>query len=287
MKRVAVALLALMGLLLPALFGRADEAGAQAVRGPSFIAAAATWTLDDRADGSTTAIAIGTPPIRAGTISGGTDACALSATNGQYANPSDDPADFIEPDTAGATAVNVFAVAPATCAITYTGSGATRMEGTLEAYSLTVTISDGVDAAGATDARVDDTIRVTVRILSAATDREALDKFYTATGGDGWTNGANWNEGPVTETATLHTFELTAGTGSGFVGYNSSVGSVRNDSGIVPLSPLSLRSRPATRPQPGALTPAQPGNQSRALSVASKSPVVVVSRFAGAVHCQW
>ncbi len=201
--------------------------------GPSFPRLARGWTLNDGADGSTTAIAIGTPSFTAGT-SGGTDACALSATNGQYANPSDDPADFIEPDTAGATAVNVFAVAPATCAITYTGSGATRAEGTLEAYSLTVTISDGVDAAGATDARVDDTIRVTVRILSAATDREALDKFYTATGGDGWTNGANWNEGPVTETATLHTFELTAGTGSGFVGYNSSVGSVRNDSGTTP-----------------------------------------------------
>ena len=201
--------------------------------GPSFPRLARGWTLDQGRDGSTTAIAIGTPSFTAGT-SGGTDACALSATNGQYENPSDDPADFIEPDTAGATAVNVFAVAPATCAITYTGSGATRTAGTLEAYSLTVTVSDGVDAAGATDARVDDTIRVTVRIVNAATDRAALDKFYTATGGDGWTNGANWNEGPVTETATLHTFELTAGTGSGFVGYNSSTGSVRNDSGTTP-----------------------------------------------------
>ena len=207
--------------------------------GPSFARTARTFTLDDGADGSTTAIAIGAPVLTAGT-SGGTDACALSATNGQYPNPSDDPRDFIEPDTAGATAVNDFAVAPATCAITYTGTGATRSP-TLEAYSLTVTVSDGVDAAGAADARVDDTIRVTVRILSAATDRAALDKFYTATGGSGWGNSANWNEGPVRETVTLHTFELTGATGGGSIGYNNSKGAVRNASDRYTLSGTEYR----------------------------------------------
>ena len=56
--------------------------------------------------------------------------------------------------------------------------------------------------------------------------------------------------------------------------------------GMLPVSPLPLRSRLATRPQPGELTPCQPRSaRSRPSSTALNSPVV--SRFAGAVHCQW
>lgn len=185
---LAIALLALAAL--PATLAPSGGVGAQTGSGPSFPRDAITYTLDEGADGSGTAVAIGAPILVAGAISGGTDACAERAS-GEFQNPGADPASFIEAGDATATASSVLAVA-ADCAITYTGSAATRTAGTLEAYSLTIDVSDGVDADGNADASVDDTIKVTVKIVNAATDKLALEAFYDATGGDNWTVNTNW-----------------------------------------------------------------------------------------------
>ena len=185
---IAIALLALAAL--PVALAPSGGVGAQTGSGPSFVRDAIAYTLDEGADGSGTAVAIGAPILVAGAISGGTDACAERAS-GEFRNPGADPASFIEAGDATATASSVLAVA-ADCAITYTGSAATRTAGTLEAYSLTVDVSDGVDADGNADASVDDTIKVTVKIVNAATDKLALEAFYDATGGDNWTVNTNW-----------------------------------------------------------------------------------------------
>ena len=185
---IAIALLALAAL--PAALAPTGGVGAQTGSGPSFPRDAIAYTLDEGADGSGTAVAIGAPILVAGAISGGTDACAERAS-GEFRNPGADPASFIEAGDATATASSVLAVA-ADCAITYTGSAATRTAGTLEAYSLTVDVSDGVDADGNADASVDDTIKVTVKIVNTATDKLALEAFYDATGGDNWTVNTNW-----------------------------------------------------------------------------------------------
>ena len=182
---LALALLAALPAVLAPIGG-----GAQAQSGPAFLREAFTYTLDEGADGSGAAIAIGTPILIAGAIPGGTDACAERAS-GEFENASADPASFIEAGDATATASSVLAVSAA-CAITYTGSAATRTAGTLEAYSLTVDVSDGVDADGNADASVDDAIKVTVKIVNAATDKLALEAFYDATGGDGWNVNTNW-----------------------------------------------------------------------------------------------
>ena len=189
-RRSAIAIALLAFAALPAALAPSGGVGAQTGSGPSFPRDAITYTLDEGADGSGTAVAIGAPILVAGAISGGTDACAERAS-GEFRNPGADPAGFIEAGDATATASSVLAVA-ADCAITYTGSAAARTAGTLEAYSLTVDVSDGVDADGNADASVDDTIKVTVKIVNAATDKLALEAFYDATGGDGWTVNTNW-----------------------------------------------------------------------------------------------
>lgn len=219
--------------------------------GPSFQRETATLTLDEGAAGATTPVAVGVARFSRGT-SGGAETCSVSATNGQYANPSANPANFIEPDTAGATAVSLFAAAPASdaaaCAITYTGaaSGSERTAGTLEAYSLTITVSDGVDSAGGTDASADDTIRVTVKIVNADTDRAALLAFYNAAGGSGWANSANWNSASGGTDRLVHTFKLTAATAAEippYTGFNStaSVGAARDGSDRVTLGGTEYR----------------------------------------------
>ena len=189
-RRSALAIV-LLALAAPAAaLAPSGGVGAQTGSGPSFVRDAIAYTLDEGADGSGTAVAIGRPILVAGAISGGMDACAERAS-GEFRNPGADPASFIEAGDATATASSVLAVA-ADCAITYTGSAAARTAGTLEAYSLTVDVSDGVDADGNADASVDDTIKVTVKIVNAATDKLALEAFYDATGGDGWTVNTNW-----------------------------------------------------------------------------------------------
>ena len=148
-------------------------------RGPTFTPAAVVLYLDAGADGSSTAIAIATPAFAAGRVSAGVDTCRLGT---QVVNASDDPAMHTETGTA----TTDFAVDRSTCAITYTGSGAAR-SASLAAYSLTITITDGVNDAGTPDRRADSTLRATVKVLDASTDLAVLDALHAATGGSGWT----------------------------------------------------------------------------------------------------
>lgn len=167
--RVGVALLAAVLLALAAL-APSDGVEAQTTPAPSFLRDAFTYTLDEGADGSSTPVAIGAPIVVADASD--TTACAISAqtvTGGSALSPA------------------LFAIDPSTCAITYTGNGETRADGTRESFSLTVGV-DGNDAG--TDA--DDTIAVTVKIVNAATDKAALEAFYDALGGDDWTANTNW-----------------------------------------------------------------------------------------------
>ena len=158
-------------------------------RGPSFASPTLVIFLDAGDDGSTTAVAVATPAIMEGNVAGAADTCTLVT---QFANASDATADFIEPGTSGATATTDFAVDTTSCAITYTGSGATRADGTLEAYSLTITLTDGVNDAGSPDRRPDATLRATVKLLDASTDQAALWALHQATGGSSWTANTNW-----------------------------------------------------------------------------------------------
>ena len=158
-------------------------------RGPSFASPTLVIFLDAGDDGSTTAVAVATPAITEGNVAGAADTCTLVT---QFANASDATADFIEPGTSGATATTDFTVNTTTCAITYTGSGATRTNGTLEAYSLTITLTDGVNDAGSPDRRADATLRATVKLLDASTDQAALWALHQATGGSSWTANTNW-----------------------------------------------------------------------------------------------
>ncbi len=191
-------------------------------RGPAFTEAATTYVLDSGADGSGTAIAIGAPAVRAGSTGHSADACKITA---QVANADDDAAMH----TVTGTAVTLFTIDSATCAITYTGaaSASTRAAGTLEAYSLTITVTDGVNDAGQLDKRADGTIKVTVKLVNGDTDRETLAALYDATGGASWTTGTNWKASGATFPAAVKEFQLTSGSGSNQVGYSQSIGSVR------------------------------------------------------------
>ena len=175
---------------------------------PAFAQGAISFTLDSGADGSGTAIAIGTPSFTASTVTGATDTCEIASQA-----PTADDAVFVSERTELAH----FSIDSTTCAITYTG-GATdsvRVPGTLEGWSLLVTLSDGVDAGGGLDPNVDSTIRVTVKVLGVDTDREALAAFYTAAGGSGWTTNTRWNSEFVIHTTQLagqvNTTSMTAG----------------------------------------------------------------------------
>ena len=158
-------------------------------RGPSFASPTLVIFLDSGDDGSTTAVAVATPAIMEGSVAGAADTCSLVT---QFANASDATADFVEPGTSGATATTDFTVDTTSCAITYTGSGATRAAGTLEAYSLTITLTDGVNDAGDPDRRPDATLKATVKLLDASTDQAALWALHQATGGGSWTANTNW-----------------------------------------------------------------------------------------------
>ncbi len=166
LPRAGVAFLAAVLLALAAL----APSEAQTTPAPSFLRDAFTYALDEGADGSSTAVAIGAPIVVADATD--TTACAISAqsvTGGSALSPA------------------LFAVAPSTCAITYTGAGETRAAGTRESFSLTVGV-DGNDMGTVAD----DTIAVTVKIVNAATDKAALEAFYDALGGDDWTVNTNW-----------------------------------------------------------------------------------------------
>lgn len=206
--------------------------------GPEFDALAATLRLDAGEDGSTTAISLGALAFRGSSYTGATNTCAVSAA---AENASDDPANHA---TTGTASTDFDAAAG--CVIRYTGTGATRTAGTLEAYSLTVTITDAMGDA----ASVDDTINVTVRLLDLTTDEDALDAFYTATAGTSWTDGGTGSSGEWTgtlsTTSTWHGVTLTGGRVSGLtLGTNNLVGSVSDLGDLTKLTSLDLRFNPS------------------------------------------
>ncbi len=193
--------------------GSARVAACGSPADPAFTAGeAVTYELVSGADGSTTAIAIGTPAFTQGTHVGGpTATCAISSARSHGSN---DPDDF---RTTGGTDVSSnFAIDPATCAITYTGTGLTSRDRTLEAVSIAVTLADGVDPdTGTLSAAADATLNVTVKLTDGqATDRDALDDFYAATGGASWTASNYWDGLDVWRTWTI-----TAGTSGNLRGY--------------------------------------------------------------------
>ena len=198
--------------------------------GPSFTAATITVPLDGSADGSTTAIALGTPAITDGAAPNGTNACAITG-----ARATGDDETFA---LTGANADSLFSIDPATCAISYVGAaGASAYTaGMREGFSLLVTVTDGVNGGGATDATVDDTMRVSVKLLSEATDREALAAIYDATGGRNWTTRTNWKQDDDQR------ITLTGSTDSGEVGYNSDGATTRG--GVQPYASYSTPQTP-------------------------------------------
>ena len=203
-----------------------DTSGANN-RGPTFTpATAVVLYLDAGADGSTTAVAIATPAFAAGRVAEGVDTCRMSA---QFVNASDDPAMHTETGTA----TTDFAVDRSTCAITYTGSGAAR-SASLAAYSLTITITDGVNDAGNPDRRPDSTLRATVKVLDASTDQAVLDALHAATGGSGWTDNDNWSERAIALTGAINS----GGDGYGYssIGTTSAHGSIRSGTATLVLS---------------------------------------------------
>ena len=196
----------------------------------AFTAPRITLGLEDGADGSTTAIAVGAPTFTQGTYAGATDTAACSITAART-NASNAPGDYSV--TGGTDVSGDFAIDAATCAITYTGTGITSVDGTLEAVSIAVSISDRLDpATGMIDAAVDNTIEVTVKLRGIATDRDAIDNFHTSTAGAGWTSDLGWTE------RIHHTFELTGGSTNGpparsgyfFINAQSRFGEARNSS---------------------------------------------------------
>ena len=193
--------------------GSARVAACGSPADPAFTAGeAVTYELVSGADGSTTAIAIGTPAFTQGSHVGGpTATCAISSARSHGSN---DPADFRT--TGGTDQSSNFAIDPATCAITYTGTGLTSRDRTLEAVSIAVTLADGVDPdTGTLSTDADATLNVTVKLTDGqATDRDALDDFYAATGGASWTASNYWDGLDVWRTWTI-----TAGTSGNLRGY--------------------------------------------------------------------
>ena len=169
---------------------------------PALADAAATYLLDAGADGSSTAVAVGTPAFTGGTYSGGTDACTFSAIQ----NPSGDPASFL----GTGTSVTGFTVDSSNCAITWTGSSApTRVVGTRVAVSIGLEVTDGVNATGGVDTSADDTMQVTVRLVDLASDKLAIEALHDDTNGASWTANDDWKTSTLT--GSWHGVTLTSG----------------------------------------------------------------------------
>lgn len=205
--------------------------------GPEFDADAATLRLD----AGESNVGIGALAFRGSSYTGATNECAITEA---AENDSDDPADH-DPTT-GTDVISSFSINTSTCAITYTGTGATRTSGTLEAYSLTVTVTDAMGDA----ATADDTINVTVRLLDLTTDQDALDAFYTATAGASWTAGGTgltgeWT-GTLSTTSAWHGVTLSGGRVSGLaLNANNLVGSVSDLGDLTKLTSLDLGGNPS------------------------------------------
>ena len=190
--------------------------------GPTFTAAAITVRLDGSADGSGTAIELGTAGFTEGAAPNATNACSIEG-----ARATGDDETFA---LTGANVAALFSIDPPTCAITYVGAAgdSAYTAGSQEGFSLVVGITDGVNGGGATDAAIDATMRVTVKLLSEATDREALAAIYDATGGRNWTTRTNWKQDDDQR------ITLTGSTDSGEVGYNSDGATTRG--GVQPYA---------------------------------------------------
>ena len=224
MKRLLLALpaaaLVVVAMLAPAPDGQ--RARAQTGSPPAFSdGAAVTYTLASGASGASTAISIGSPAFSASTVSGASHSCAISTAKD---NASNDPARF---KTTGTNRTGfAVAVSGTTCVLTYTGTGVTNVDKTLDAVSIALTVSDGRNAAGnAADTSADDTLNVTVKLTGGPTaDHEALDAFYDSLGGASWSPAVNWRSSDTSATvwsATAKTFNLTAGVNSGRTGYSN------------------------------------------------------------------
>ena len=224
MKRLLLALpaaaLVAAALLAPAPDGQ--RARAQTGSPPAFSDGdAVTYTLASGASGASTAISIGSPAFSASTVSGASHSCAISTAKD---NASNDPARF---KTTGTNRTGfAVAVSGTTCVLTYTGTGVTNVDKTLDAVSIALTVSDGRNAAGnAADTSADDTLNVTVKLTGGPTaDHEALDAFYDSLGGASWSPAVNWRSSDTSATvwsATAKTFNLTAGVNSGRTGYSN------------------------------------------------------------------
>ena len=231
---------------------KVDTCGSPAAA--AFTAPRITLGLEDGADGSSTAIAVGAPTFTQGTYAGATDTAACSITAART-NASNAPGDYSV--TGGTDVSGDFAIDAATCAITYTGTGIASADGTLEAVSIAVSISDRLDpATGMIDATVDNTIEVTVKLRGIATDRDAIDNFHTSTAGAGWTSDLGWTE------RIHHTFELTGGSGgtpsrSGyfFINAGSRFGEARNSSNTFTIAGTTYTLRQLdTRGNNGSVT---------------------------------
>ena len=224
MKRLLLALpaaaLVAAAMLAPAPDGQ--PARAQTGTPPAFSDGdAVTYTLASGASGASTAISIGSPAFSASTVSGASHSCAISTAKD---NASNDPARF---KTTGTNRTGfAVAVSGTTCVLTYTGTGVTNVDKTLDAVSIALTVSDGRNAAGnAADTSADDTLNVTVKLTGGPTaDHEALDAFYDSLGGASWSPAVNWRSSDTSATvwsATAKTFNLTAGVNSGRTGYSN------------------------------------------------------------------
>ena len=194
MKRIVLALFAL-ALLAPVALSRTggDDAAAQTGTGPQFVHQTTAYEdppliflLDAGSDGSSTAIAVGTPAFTAGTISGGTDVCTEDLERIRDADTFDT-----------GTSSSVFTVG-SDCAITYTGAAtASTITSSRVGWAISISVSDGVDASGAPSTNPDDDVFVFVKLVDATTDLAALKGLYDGTGGASWTARANWRFRPA------------------------------------------------------------------------------------------
>ena len=85
-----------------------------------------------------------------------------------------------------------FDIDPATGQLTVAAGAALDYE-TAPQLSVTVSVTDGRNAAGGADPAIDATIAVVIRVIDANEERAALVALYRATGGANWKRSNNWN----------------------------------------------------------------------------------------------
>ena len=86
----------------------------------------------------------------------------------------------------------LFDLDPATGQLTVAAGAALDYE-TAPQLSVTVSVTDGRNAAGGADPAIDATIAVAIRVIDANEERAALVALYHATGGPDWKRSNDWN----------------------------------------------------------------------------------------------